>query len=215
MPDLDTWPMPLYNVGPSKHLHAIGVMCACFNAFEESMFHLFAFHLGGTAGLPLELIEQTYFQYDDARRLKAIKSIFEKYEQETAVIESVENITEYFDWASEARNKLLHAEPYPSPFAKSSGRLHLIKRTSKRDPTPQYVSPDLPTLRDIADKIHWGNVTCAGIIVYLRYGRPAPAGQPLAPYALPGKLVLPAALELEPRPYNPPEPGRPHPASRE
>jgi len=205
MPDTeDTWPEPLYSVGPAKHLHAIGVVSASFNAFEESMFHLFAFHLG-RAKLPDELIKLTYFQYDDARRLKAIRAVFDEYESEPVVIERVSELIEYFDWASDARNKLLHAQPYPSPYAKMSGRLHLAKRASKRDPTLLYISPDLATLRDVADKINWGKIACAGVVIYLRYGRESKPWS-LSPYTLPGTLARPEALELEPLPYNSPTP---------
>jgi hypothetical protein len=44
MADEDLWPKPKYNPGPQKHLHAIGVISTCYNAFEESMFELYRHH---------------------------------------------------------------------------------------------------------------------------------------------------------------------------
>lgn len=209
----DTWPEPNYNPGPAKHLHALGVVSVTYNAFEEGLVSLYRHHLL-KANLPIELIDLYYFQLDEGRRLRAIKSIFKKDEKNPEVIKAVENVLDYFNWCWDARNKLLHAEPYPSTFSGTSGRLHLTKRVSKKDHTIGYISPDLPTLRDIANKIEAGKRACAAIIVYLRYHlvpleNASPLLRSMMPLTLPQKLEPPPTLELEPRPYNDPMPRHP------
>lgn len=200
----DPWPTK-YNVGPPKHLHALGVISACYNGFEDSLLDLYRHHLV-KAKLPEELIDLTYFNLDEARRPKAIRAVFQKYEKKPAVIEAVANVLIYFDWCAETRNNLLHARPYPSTWAKRSGRLHLMKRHSRRDPTIGYISPDLQTLRDIADKMRAGWEASLEIIIHLRYGHLRGKARVLGgrPLPLPKKLSLPAALDLEKFPYNGP-----------
>lgn len=70
------------------------------------MFRLYTYHLS-KSGLPRELIELTYFQFDEARRLRALSAVFERYEYDLAVKERVENIVDYFDWCADSRNMLL------------------------------------------------------------------------------------------------------------
>jgi len=40
----DTWPLPAYDCGPTKHLHAIGVIANRFNSFERGMFDLYSMY---------------------------------------------------------------------------------------------------------------------------------------------------------------------------
>jgi len=41
----DNWPMPDYSVGPTKHLHAVGVITTLYNSFESSVSVFFRHHL--------------------------------------------------------------------------------------------------------------------------------------------------------------------------
>jgi len=205
----DTWPDPEYNVGPPKHLHALGVISVCYNSFQEGLNSLYRHHLQ-IRKLPSEVIDLYFFKLDEERRLKAINAVFKQYEQDKQVQEVVKSLTNYFEWAWDARNKLLHAEPYPSLFARKNDRLFLAKRKSRTNLETGYLFPDLPTLRDIANKIEFGKRECAGIVIYLR-ARDTPTHQwPLwlkgLSRKLPEKLERPDDLVLEPRPYNGPIP---------
>jgi hypothetical protein len=113
----DNWPLPNYNPGPPKHLHALGVISIAFNSFEASMFGLYRHHLDLNK-VPYEFADFIHVSLNDQLRLKLIKIVFDKYEKDSNVIYVVENLIRYFDWCCDARNKLLHAEHYPAAFGK-------------------------------------------------------------------------------------------------
>jgi len=206
----DTWPEPQYNVGPAKHLHALGVISVCYNAFERCLADLYGHHLIHQK-IPAGLTDLYYFKLDEDRRLKAINVVFRDYERDENVKAVVKSVIDYFEWAWDARNKLLHSEPYPSIFFQAQDRLFLSKRKSRTEPETHYLFPDLPTLRDIANKIEFGKRETAGVIIYLR-ARDTPSRQlqlwmkSTGPHTLPEKLERPDDLKLEPHPYNGPLP---------
>jgi hypothetical protein len=160
----DNWPLPDYNPGPPKHLHALGVISIAFNSFEASMFGLYRHHLDLNK-VPYEFTDFIHVSLNDHLRLNLLKIVFEKYEMDAHTV--IGNLIQYFEWCCDARNKLLHAEHYPASFGKQD-TLYLAKRKNKKTTKHVYMVFDLQMLRETADKIICGIVQSANVQIYLR-----------------------------------------------
>jgi hypothetical protein len=200
----DRWPLPNYNPGATKHLHAIGVIAVTFAAFERSVESIYFFY-PQRMNLPDELINLYYFSLNEEKRLAAIREVFRSFEQDPAVVAAVENVLSYFQWCRNVRNQILHAERYPASFGADPDTLYLTKRMGKQSPQSGYMNFKLPELRSIADRIRAGIVQSATIHIHLRV-RNLPIDQispSLRIYAtdpLPKPLEVPDALSLSPLP---------------
>jgi hypothetical protein len=137
---------------------------------------------------------------NEEKRIQAVREVFRKYEANPAMVKSVENLLNYFQWCRNTRNQLLHAEHYPAAFGGERDTLHLIKRLGKQSPEPGYMKFRLAQLRTIADQMRAGLVQSAELNIHLRF-RDAPANKvPRAAAdvleALPPELRIPPNLEL-------------------
>jgi hypothetical protein len=197
----DTWPDPDYHVGPQKHLHAVGVMTTLYNSLDGYTQSLF----------------QHYF--DELGMSKnVLRRVFTDCEKDDAAREALMNFLEYFQWCWDARNKIAHSEHYPASFGRHKD-LHLTKPLSKRSSQRGYMTLDLATLRDVADKIRAGIKHAATLHIYLRCrdwpraswprGYEAHASEPL-----PEKLPIPSSLTLASSPGGELKPPRPPKSSR-
>lgn len=83
-------------------------------------------------------------------------------------LRAFDNLIEYFQWCGAIRNMLSHAQHYPAAFSAKTGKLHLMKRISKRNPDIGYAQFDLTSLRTMADRIEHGKRHCARLTIYLR-----------------------------------------------
>lgn len=188
---------PSYHKGRRDHLQAVGVIALSFSAFERRLFALYAHH-PERQNMPRSLIEIYYTSLNELAQLKAIRAIFGEYEKDPAALAVANNIVDYFDWCSDARNKILHSEPYPPLFGGEIDKLYLTKPISKREPTSTYMWLSLEELRDIADKIECGKRHSAAFSIYLR-SRDVPSRQlPIIERALAGD-PLPEPLEVPPK----------------
>lgn len=207
----DSWPLPEYNPGQHDHLHAIGVICLTYNAFEGSMSRLYRHH-PDQLRMPFEITDTYYWAQSEQRRFGIIKTMFDTFEKEDSVKQFVYSAADFYQWAWKVRNIVLHAEPYPpSAFvSRKADAIHLAKRTAKTDPETKYVSYSLGDLRGMADRIANAIKAVAGANLYLRY-RDIPFDQlplslrALEPEPLPEKLAKPPDPTLHPRPKNVPE----------
>lgn len=200
----DSWPAPEYGVGQHQHVHAIGVISLLTAQFERSVDSFHAHHWR-EQNAPDDLIDLYYYSLNEEKRLEAIRAAFEQFEADPAVKEAIKNLVLYFHWCRDARNKLLHAEPYPSSLGGDPQLLYLIKRIDKRSRQSGYMKLSVAYLRSIAGKIRVGIVQSARISIYLRTrGLPlekidkqlrAYAGEPL-----PEPLSVPQPLRLNLKP---------------
>jgi hypothetical protein len=210
----DTWPLPKYNPGPAKHLHALGVIATIYTAFQRGMDELYKFH-PRRQNVPDRLINLYYYGLNEEARISAVTEAFAEYEKEDAVKNSVENLAEYFKWCKNCRDQLQHSEHYPPSFVDADDdTLHLTMRVGKTSPRQEYIAFPLSRLRDIADKIQIGQIQCVRVRIYLRArGRPD-RELPLSWRAsldnehrsLPEKLRVPRYLKLSPIPPGTPLP---------
>jgi hypothetical protein len=195
---------PSYHKGRREHLHALGVIALAYSAFQRGLGTVYKHH-PQRLGMPAELVELYYSSLNEQTQLKAIRTIFRSSEKDGNALAYVDRLIDYFDWCSDARNKLLHSEPYPTLFGGSPDKLYLTKPQSKKDPEPTYLWLTVRQLRDIADKIEHGKRECAGFVIYLRC-RDIPVDQLPLSYRIffndpmPGLLTIPPTLEPSPHP---------------
>jgi hypothetical protein len=206
----DTWPLPVYNPGSTKHLHALGVIAICYASFQAGMDELYKFHLR-KQNIPDRLINLHYFSLNEEKRISALKTIFEEYEKDSAVLNVVQNLSEYFYWCKNCRDQLLHAEQYPPLFGGAPDHLYLSKRVGKENPSQGYVALSLLKIRDIADKIQAGRLQCARVRIHIRFrdrqGSKITATNRFDLHEpLPEILRVPKPLKLSQIPPNPPLP---------
>lgn len=207
----DTWPLPKYNAGLPKHLHALGVISIIFAQLERSIDFLYAFH-PRQQKLPDALINLYYYNLNEEKRIGAVREVFKTYEKSTAVKAAVNNLMDYFQWCRDTRNQLLHAEQYPALFGGNPEMLYLTKRIGKQTPKTGHMAFTLERLRSIADKMRAGVSQSGQIHIHLRV-RDVPIEKievSLRAYkheSLPQILRVPRSLKLSPNPYNGPKPG--------
>lgn len=194
----DTWPAPVYDSGPPKHVHAIGVIALTYATLQDSMDRLFL------TKAQSEWAEKYYYLLSEDNRSDAVKKIFK--DDGTDVVEAIGNLVEYFDWSRACRNILLHAESYPSglvPFP--DGALGLSKRSKKGSTERGYTALTLLQLRGVADRIQEGIVQCAKIGLFVRYrARPEELPEKYQEFArfLPPKLPIPKPIALAQSPQD-------------
>jgi hypothetical protein len=205
----DCWPLPEYNPGPQKHLHALGAISTNYNKFESRLFVLFAHHLDAKH-VPRKITDALYYQGSETQRLENIELVFAECEKEQAVRERVSKLMLYFRWCYETRNHLLHSRHDPPLFGHDERTLHLAKRVRKTS-EQGFLKLNLATLRNLADKIHIGERLCLDLIVHLQL-RDTPEEEwnvsmrVLAPAALPEIPDQPRPLKISQTPHTPPPP---------
>jgi hypothetical protein len=164
----DNWPMPSFDAGDSKHLHAVGVIAVTFVQFERSVESLFLHHPANNA-VPFDLLDRYFFALSEDHRISVTRKFYSDRESDPLVKAAANNVLDFFDWAHDSRNKILHSERYPMGFGADPELFYLIKRASKRDASSRYMALDLPTLRSIADSMRTGIVRSAEINIHVRY----------------------------------------------
>ena len=192
----DTWPLPDYDNGPPKHVHAIGVIALAYATLQSAMDRLFLNRAKS------EWAEKYYYLLNEEKRSDAIKEVFKNDGPGVVdAVGNVGNIVTYFDWCRACRNILLHAESYPSDGVPFPGdALALIKRLKKKGATePGYTALTLQELRDVADRMRDGIVQCAKIDLFVHYrDRPEALPDKYREHArsLPLKLAIPKPIAL-------------------
>ncbi len=162
------WPMPKFDAGDSKHLHAVGVIAVTFAQFERSIEGLFLDHPANNS-VPLDLIRRYFFALSEDQRIVTTRKFYTEHEADQAVRVAASNVLDFFDWAHDTRNKILHSERYPPGFGADPNMFYLTKRASKRDHSSRYMKLDLATLRSTAEHMRAGIVRSAEINIHVRY----------------------------------------------
>jgi hypothetical protein len=212
----DTWPLPAYDCGPIKHLHAIGVIANRFNSFERGMFDLYSMYT--EKRFTRELSDFLFLALNERTRAEALTKVVHAFEKSRKALAFFDSLSSYFEWCWNARNQIIHSEFYPSMFGGSPHEISLTKRKSKKSAEPGYLKFTLPELRDIADKIEEGVKRCAAFRIWLRQRATPREKWPVSLKIhglepLPDKLVTPKFVTLGPNPI-PPLPQYLHQSSR-
>ena len=201
----DTWPLPNYNPGQPRHLHAVGVIAILFAQLERSIESLYQAE-AWRKKMPDDLTNLYFYTLNEEKRIQAIGLIYGAYKKQHPQMHVlIDNLLEYFVWCRNCRNQIVHAENYPASFGGDPQTLYLTKRVGKQNPRSGYMRFTLPELRSIADKMRDGVVRSATIEIRLRYLGVASSDVP-QPYRdivqepLPDILPVPRNLALDPRP---------------
>lgn len=198
---------PTYLVGPAEHLHAVGVLSAVFNLYEDEFFDLYL-HKANLKGVPYDVTSKSYFSLQEHQRLELLRTVFKACESDDRVLTLVDNLVAHFNWCSNVRNNVIHAQPYPSPLFFKEARLSLIKRHSKRNPAFRYGFFSLEEVRSFADRTREGFDQCIRILVWLKIRDIGVAKLPkgydqFADDPLPSVLFIPPQVELTESPHTP------------
>src|ERR1700694_170922 len=153
----DNWPMPGFDAGDPKHLHAVGVIAVTFVQFERSVESMFLHHPANRA-VPFDLLDRYFLTLSEDQRVAVTRRFYSDSEPDALVKAAAKNVLDFFDWAHDSRNKILHSERYPTGLGGDPDVFYLTKRASKRDPSSRYMALDLPTLRSTAESMQSGIV---------------------------------------------------------
>ncbi len=201
----DKWPTAYY-VGQKDHLHAIGVLSAVYNAFEDSLFELYR-HKTRLIKFPDDIANHVYLGEPENKKLELLKLTFSHCEIDSNVNKLILNIITYFDWCSKARNLVAHSIHYPAIMFGNDEMLHLTKRKNKKSSEFGYVSFALDELRKFADRINTGRDQSLRLLIWLRIRDIGIANLPSAYRRydgdpLPGTLEIPSAPVLKESPQD-------------
>ncbi|HTB04131.1 MAG TPA: hypothetical protein VK804_27000 [Bradyrhizobium sp.] len=149
----DQWPR--YEIGPQKHIHALGVVSLNYNLFEGALWLIFERYLG---------IDGPWFyeRLNNSDRVAAMQQILHR-EANPNIQKMIIHLAKYFAVCTENRNNLMHAQH--NFGARVAEHLIVNKKSNKNEPLTFSIRLD--TLRQIADEIHAGTIFLVGIDKYL------------------------------------------------
>jgi len=164
----DKWPLPAFNPGDAKALHAVGVIALTFVQFERGVENLFLHH-PAHGGISQDLLHHYFYSLNEQQRIIVVRKFYRDRESDPLVVEAAENVLKFFDWAHDARNKIMHSEVYPPGVSGRPDTFYFIKRAEKRAPGSHYLAFRLQELRDVAEQMRAGVVAAAEINIHVRY----------------------------------------------
>ncbi len=201
----DNWPNDTtFFPGPSKHLHAVGVLSSRYNAFEQLIFNLYIHHYERKK-LARKISEQFYWSRDEGSRITLLKDTFADLEKGKNVKNLVENLADYFLFCWKIRNGIIHGYVYPTVIANQT-ELQLVTQ-AKKSRNKTYLNLDLSAIRECADCMATGRLQAAQIAIYLTYRDTVPSRRSLwlrmvGQQSLPKILRIPRHLEKLVHPQN-------------
>lgn len=164
----ETWPLPHWNPGDKDALHAVGVIALTFVQLERGVDSLFLYH-PAHGQISADLLHHYFYALSEQQRIVVLRKFIRDRETDPLVIKAVENILDFFEWAHDARNKIMHSEVYPPSLGGRQDTFYLIKRAGKRSPGSLYLAFKLPELQGVAEKMRAGVVATAEISIHVRY----------------------------------------------
>jgi hypothetical protein len=75
---------------------------------------------------------------------QALKKVVHAYEKRRRARAFFDGLSDYFEWCSEARNQIIHAEFYAAMFGGNPLEISLVKRKSKQSAEPGYLKFTVP-----------------------------------------------------------------------
>jgi len=140
----DTWPLPDYGTGPTKHVHALGVISLNFNMYEAALQVFLEFYIEkSTADFLFE-------KMSNERRVEAIRHFVSLSEKDPKIVELVEHCLAHYVKCFQNRNTLLHSKQY---FAVGLPELLSLEKKSKGAKSFMTFHLELTALRRIADEM--------------------------------------------------------------
>jgi hypothetical protein len=181
---------PIYDVGPAKHLHALGVVSQNFSFYEWALVILFE------RFLQKDFANFIFHQMNNEERAGTVRHLFGLYEKDPAVIEHVEHLLRHFSACASNRNSLIHSKRHFAVSLTDMLSVEKVPRNNFQKINVFHLS--LGQLRDIADHMMRGITFLLDLWRYLRDRDDPPSGAHSR--TLPEKPQIPDNL----RPHRPP-----------
>ncbi len=144
--DSDNWPLPRYDIGQSKHIHALGVVATLYNQMEFSLFCL----LMDYTKLSSETTQWLIANISNNLRLELLRRCVGENESDPTTKDHVHHYAACFDICTENRNFLMHSM---SSKPNDNASLSFMK-ASRNDPKKvNHINLCLEDIRCVADDI--------------------------------------------------------------
>jgi hypothetical protein len=99
----DMWPLPNYGTGPTKHMHALGVISLNYNTFEAALRFILNLYV------PNETTDFFFDQWNNEERCAAIRHFSQREEKDAEVMDRIDHLLKHFSICNENRNHLMHS----------------------------------------------------------------------------------------------------------
>jgi hypothetical protein len=113
----DYWPLPNYSTGPTKHLHALGVISLNYNMFERGLVAVLEFYLDKPTA------EFLFDKMSNEQRVGIIRQFARQREKDPVILDLIEHQLLYFGRCFENLNQSTRAAPAMSIAGVISGIL--------------------------------------------------------------------------------------------
>jgi hypothetical protein len=140
----DVWPLPDYGTGPTKHVHALGVISLNFNMYEAALQVFLEFYIDKATA------DFLFDKMSNERRVEAIHHFVSLKEKDPKIVELVEHSLSHYAKCFQNRNSLLHSKQY---FAVSLPDLLSLEKRSKGAKPFMTFYLELTELRRVADEM--------------------------------------------------------------
>ena len=140
----DVWPLPDYGTGPTKPVHALGVISLNFNMYEAALQVFLEFYIDKATA------DFLFDKMSNERRVEAIHHFVSLKEKDPKIVELVEHSLSHYAKCFQNRNSLLHSKQY---FAVSLPDLLSLEKRSKGAKPFMTFHLELTELRRVADEM--------------------------------------------------------------
>ena len=169
--DNDKWPLPDYITGPTKHLHALGVVSLNFNIFESLWASLLSHYIGWqTASFLLS------GRVTDEWRVAVTRHYANLKEKELPILSRIELVANAYSICAENRNILMHSKQFFSGLKANEDRLSMLKKSNDGNILKFHFR--LEQLRGVADDMMLGCKCMWSILEYLDWRDAPDVGAP-------------------------------------
>jgi len=138
----DTWPLPNYSTGPTKHLHALGVISLNFNMYEVALQVFLEFYTDKPTA------EFLFDNSSNERRMETIRYFAVRNEKDPIILELIQYSLKHYGRCFENRNILMHSKQY---FAVSFEHLLSLEKKPKGKKSAMTFHLESDDLRRVAD----------------------------------------------------------------
>ena len=184
----DPWPLPNYGTGPTKHLHALGVISLNFNMYEAALQIFLELYLDKPTA------EFLFESSSNERRVATVRQFAGKSEKDPLICDLIRRSLDHYAICFENRNILMHSKQY---FAVSLESVLSLEKKPKGKSSFMTFHLGLHDLRRIADEMMEGVFFIADIWRYVDFRDREPKDRKTGTFrttSLPTTLQLPSKL---------------------
>jgi hypothetical protein len=182
----DIWPLPNYAVGPSKHVHALGVISLNYNMFELGLVAILELYV------PKAEATRLFDDKTNKQRVDTIRRASRQYEKDTVIVDLIEHLLEFFSICRQNRNSLMHSKQH---FAVSYEEFLSVEKKPRNADVWNEFHLTLSDLRRMADEMMEGVFYITDVWRFVNFRDSPPMKAPLQSPVLPGKPNLPRLLQ--------------------